>query len=114
MWRKGWMGMVWAVGGGVCAGLGRADISDSGLRREEGQRYRDLCSVCVQLFCLGCRILEPPLSTVICVCGAASCARIAKPCQPYHQIYLGLGVWMIFDIEVLFRICVCIPARSPS
>ena len=40
--------MVWALGGVGCAGGGweGADIFDSG-RREEGQRYRDLYSVCV-------------------------------------------------------------------
>ena len=43
------MGMVWAVWGVQgCAGAGV--VFDS-KRREEGQRYRDLYSVCVQLFC---------------------------------------------------------------
>ena len=64
-WMGKWCGR-WALGGVGCAGGGweGADIFDSG-RREEGQRYRDVYSVRVQLFCPECCILEPPL------CGAA-------------------------------------------
>ena len=51
------MGTVWAAGVVGCAGMrgcGRSDIFDSGrARRGRRERYRDLCSVCVQLFCPG-------------------------------------------------------------
>ena len=56
--------MVWALGGVGCAGGGweGADIFDSG-RREEGQRYRDLYSVCV-CSCSAHRVLCSRAATV--------------------------------------------------
>ena len=39
------MGMVWAMGGGRCAGLGRADIFDSDAGRKDSATA--ICILCV-------------------------------------------------------------------